>query len=90
MEYINLKALRTDIPDEIATFYVRERYVKSLNYHRELTRFSFLSSTFSFAISIAMLLAGVFGWLDAMKDFQLYELWEDYNKSISSPLDVKP
>lgn len=28
--------------------------------------------------------------LDAMKDFQLYELWEDYNKSMSSPLDIKP
>ena len=28
--------------------------------------------------------------LDAMKDFALYELWEDYNKSMSSPVDAKP
>ena len=28
--------------------------------------------------------------LDAMKDFHLYDLWEDYHKNISSPLDVKP
>lgn len=28
--------------------------------------------------------------LDAMKDFHLYELWEDYNKSMSPPMDVKP
>ena len=28
--------------------------------------------------------------LDAMKDFVLYDLWEDYHKSISSSLDAKP
>ena len=27
--------------------------------------------------------------LDAMKDFQLYDLWEDYHNNINSPLDVK-
>ena len=64
LEYINLKARRTDIPDEIASFYDRDKYVRSLNYHRELTRFSFLSSAFSFLISMAMLLGGGFGWLD--------------------------
>lgn len=64
LEYINLKARRTDIPDEIASFYDRERYVKSLNYNEELTRFSFFSSAFSFAVSMAMLLGGGFGWLD--------------------------
>lgn len=66
LEYVNLKARRMDIPDEIASFYDRERYMKSLNYHQELTRFSFLSSAFSFIISMAMLLGGGFGWLDDM------------------------
>lgn len=28
--------------------------------------------------------------LDAMKDFKLYDLWEEYNKSESPSLDVKP
>ena len=64
LEYINLKALRTDIPDEIAVFYDRSKYVRSLEYHKELTRFSFFSSAFSFLLSIAMLLSGAFGWLD--------------------------
>jgi STE24 endopeptidase len=64
LEYLNLKALRSDIPDDIASFYDRERYVKSLHYHQELTRFSFYSSAFSFLVSMAMLLAGGFGWLD--------------------------
>src|SRR5690606_12172463 len=53
-----------DIPDEIATFYDHDRYFKSLDYHRELTRFSFFSSGLSFLVSMAMLLSGCFGWID--------------------------
>ncbi|MGC1242692.1 MAG: M48 family metallopeptidase [Chryseosolibacter sp.] len=64
LEYINLKALRRDIPGEIASFYDPVRYVRSLDYHRDLTRFSFISSAFSFFLSIAMLMGGGFGWLD--------------------------
>lgn len=64
LEFINLKALRLDIPEEIAGFYDRDRYVRSLDYHKDLTRFSFISSAFSFLLSIGMLLGGGFGWLD--------------------------
>jgi STE24 endopeptidase len=66
LDYLNLKAQRTDIPDEIASFYDRIKYLKSLEYHRELSRFSFLTSAFSFALSLSMLLFGGFGWVDAM------------------------
>jgi STE24 endopeptidase len=66
LDYINLKAQRTDIPDEIASFYDRTKYLKSLDYHRELSRFGFLTSAFGFALSLIMLIAGGFGWLDAV------------------------
>lgn len=66
LDYINLKAQRTDIPDDIAAFYDRTQYLKSLTYHRELTNFSFITSAFSFLLSIGMLLSGGFGWLDAI------------------------
>jgi STE24 endopeptidase len=66
LDYINLKSMRTDIPDEVATFYDREKYVKSQQYHRELGRFSFFTSSFSFALSLAMLLLGGFGWVDGI------------------------
>ncbi|MEO5601374.1 MAG: M48 family metallopeptidase [Cyclobacteriaceae bacterium] len=70
LDYINLKAQRNDIPDEIASFYDRPRYLKSLDYHKELTRFSFITAAFSFCLSMAMLLGGGFGWLDAfLRDF---------------------
>ncbi len=66
LEYINLKSQREEIPDEIASFYDCDKYSKSLQYHRELTRFSFITSAFSFLLSIVMLLTGGFGWLDGI------------------------
>jgi STE24 endopeptidase len=66
LEYINLRAQREDIPDEVAAFYDRDKYVKSLQYHRELTNFSFITSAFSFILSVAMLFFGGFGWIDGI------------------------
>ena len=64
LEYINLRAQRKDIPDEISSFYNKDKYLKSLDYHRDQTHFSFLTSAVSLALSLAMLLLGGFGWLD--------------------------
>lgn len=66
LDYINLKAQRTTIPDDVAAFYDREKYLKSLAYHRELTSFSFITSAFSFLLSATMLLTGGFGWIDTI------------------------
>lgn len=66
LDYLNLKAQRSDIPDDIAAFYDRTKYLKSLDYHKELSRFGFLTSAFSFALSMVMLVAGGFGWLDSV------------------------
>lgn len=65
LDYINLKVQRTDIPKDIEAFYEKEKYVKSLSYHRELTYFSFINSAFSFILSVLMLYGGGFGLLDA-------------------------
>jgi len=64
LEYINLRAQREDIPDEIKTFYDKEKYLKSLDYHREQTYFSFITSAFSLCLSLLILIFGGFGWLD--------------------------
>jgi STE24 endopeptidase len=66
LEYLNLKAMRTDVPDEVASFYDKEKYARSQAYHRELARFGFITSTYSFLISVAMLLFSGFGWLDGL------------------------
>jgi STE24 endopeptidase len=66
LDYINLRYQRTDIPEEIESFYEKEKYVKSLAYHRERTKFSFITSAFGFLLSALMLLLGGFGWLDSL------------------------
>ena len=64
LDYINLKAQRADIPKEVEAFYEKDKYLKSLAYHKELTHFSFLTSGFSFALSVLMLYFGGFGLVD--------------------------
>jgi STE24 endopeptidase len=66
LELLNIKNIRKEIPDEVAGFYEREKYLRSLDYHRDHTRFGFVSSGFSFLLSMFMLLAGGFGWIDSM------------------------
>lgn len=65
LDYLNLRAQRATLPDEIAAFYDRDKYVTSLAYHRALTRFSFLTEALAFLVSAGMLLTGGFGWIDA-------------------------
>ena len=65
LDFVNLKAQRTDIPDDIAAFYDRTKYLKALRYHRDLTSFSFITSAFGFLLSVSMLWFGGFGWIDS-------------------------
>lgn len=64
LDYLNLRSQRTDIPKEVEAFYEKEKYLKSLAYHKELTRFSFLTSGLAFMFSFGMIYFGGFGWLD--------------------------
>ncbi|RAW01705.1 M48 family metallopeptidase [Pseudochryseolinea flava] len=65
LDYINLRAQPNDIPDDVAIFYDRQKYQTSIGYHREKTKFGFLTAGVSFLISIGMLWWGGYGWLDA-------------------------
>lgn len=66
LDYLNLKSQRKDIPAEVASFYDKDKYLRSLDYHATNTRFSFLTGALGFAVSIAMLILGGFGWLDGL------------------------
>lgn len=66
LDYLNLRALRTDIPPEVASFYDPARYAKALEYHRVTARFSFVTSSLSFVASFTMLALGGFGWVDGL------------------------
>lgn len=66
LDYINLKARKLTLPDEVKDFYDEEKYLKSQDYHKVLSRFSFLTSTFSFIVSVLMLSLGGFGYVDGL------------------------
>lgn len=66
LDYLNLKSQRKDIPAEVAEFYDQQKYLKSLDYHREQTNFGFLTAAFGFVLSLLMLLFGGFGMLDQL------------------------
>jgi len=66
LDYVNLKARRKEIPAEIAGFYDPAKYLKSLEYQSEQARFSFITSAFSFALSMLMLTLGGFGVVDQL------------------------
>lgn len=64
LDYLNLKARKLDLPKEISEFYEAKKYEKAQRYHATLSRFSFLTSAFSFILSFGMLSLGGFGYLD--------------------------
>jgi STE24 endopeptidase len=66
LDILNLKSYRKDIPEEVASFYDKDKYQRSMEYHQTQSRFSFLTSGVSFVISLAMLYLGGFGWLDQL------------------------
>ncbi len=66
LDFINLKAMKKDIPAEIESFYNKENYQKSLAYQREQSKFSFITSALSFLLSLGMLIFGGFGYIDTL------------------------
>lgn len=64
LDYINLKSRKTELPAEVSSFYDEEKYAKSQQYHKTLSKFSFLTSGFSFILSFVVLAFGFFGDLD--------------------------
>jgi len=64
LDLLNLKSRKEKLPDEVKSFYDEEKYEKSQQYHKTLSRFSFITSAFSFILSFCVLYFGLFGWLD--------------------------
>lgn len=66
LDYLNLKANRSEIPEVMKGYYDEEKYQKSQQYHRTTSRFSFITSGISIAVALIMLISGGFGWLDSI------------------------
>jgi STE24 endopeptidase len=63
-DLLNLKALRSDLPEEFTDVYDAETYRKSQEYVRVTTRFGFVTSTFGLLLTLIFWFAGGFNYLD--------------------------
>ena len=64
LEYLNIKSMKEDLPDDVKDIYDEEKYKKSIAYAKANNKFDLLTSTFSFILSFILLATGFFGWFD--------------------------
>ena len=66
LDWLNLRNSKVSLPAEAEGIYDDEKYAKSQEYHRVNAKFSFYTSAFSTALTLAFLWFGGFGWLDSL------------------------
>ena len=64
LEYLNIRSMKEELPDDVKDIYDEEKYKKSIAYARANNSFNLVTSTFSFILSFALLATGFFGWFD--------------------------
>ena len=76
-DYLNLKALRPELPDEFKDVYDEEKYRESQRYERVNTRFSLVVSTFNLIVLLIFWFAGGFFHLDRIIRSRLPSDWSE-------------
>ncbi len=66
LDILNLKHRRRTLPPEVEGIYDDEAYKTALDYQTAVTRFGFVTSSFSFLLTLSLLLLGGFGYLDQL------------------------
>ncbi|MBK6282352.1 MAG: M48 family metallopeptidase [Draconibacterium sp.] len=66
LDYLNTKTMSDVLPEEVKGIYDEEKYKKQQAYQRENNRFGLLSSSFSFALTLAMFLFFGFAFVDSL------------------------
>jgi len=61
---LNIKSLNPDLPSEFKDTYDSEKYLKSQNYTKTNTKFSFLTSSFSLIVNLMFIFGGFYNILD--------------------------
>ena len=68
--FLDLKNLSTNLPDEFIDHYSEEEYIRSQEYLRENTRFSYFTSSFDLMVILLVIFLGIFNILDLwIRDF---------------------
>ena len=79
-EWLNLKGLRLELPQDFKDVFDQEKYSKSLEYTRITTKFGAIQSSFDLLIFLFFWIIGGFGWLSDII------IGLDYNPIISGLL----
>ena len=66
IDHLNALHFDDEVPEPLKDVYVEEEYQKSQAYKKENYRFSLISSTFSFLVTIAFFLFKGFAWVDGI------------------------
>lgn len=75
VEILNLKNIKTNLPDEFTDLYDSEKYEKSQRYLKETTRFELFTDTLMTFLTISFILAGGFNLVDRFsRNFGLGEI----------------
>ena len=56
---LNLNSLNPELPSEFSDVYDQDKYIKSQEYTRTNTRFTFITSTFSTALVLCVIIFGI-------------------------------
>ena len=64
LEYLNIRSMKEDLPEEVKDIYDEKKYKKSIAYSKANNKFGLLTSSFSFVLSFVLLASGFFGWFD--------------------------
>ena len=75
-DYLNLKSLKKELPEEFKNVYDEDTYAKSQEYTRVNTKFGFITGTFDLAVLLVFWFAGGFNWLDQwVRSWDLHMIW---------------
>jgi len=66
VEILNIKNLKTDLPEEFSGYYDAENYEKSQQYLKENTWFGIITETVFTPLTIAFILLGGFNYVDSL------------------------
>ena len=61
---LNIKSLNPNVPSEFKDTFDAEKYIKSQNYTKTNTKFSFLTSSFSLIVNLMFIFGGFYNILD--------------------------
>ena len=63
---LNLRALKPSLPNEFKDTFDEDKYIKSQEYTKTNTKFSFITSTFSLIVNLTFIFGGIYNYIDIL------------------------